>query len=191
VVANNVRVHVVNIVTLADGSKWSLDVGFGGDGPTKPLPLIDGRVVQNLGTQEIRLVNGNISQQLDKSQRLWIYQYRNNTDKPWNSFYCFSETEFIYPDFRVLNWYTSKHLDSPQLSTVLLVRYLRKHGENHIHGKTLLVNGTVKQNLGGRTVVILECKTEEERITALKEYFAIKLAEEEIQGIKGTCTELK
>lgn len=34
------KVHIVNLVTLPDGTKWMTDVGFGGDGATKPMPLV-------------------------------------------------------------------------------------------------------------------------------------------------------
>ena len=40
---------MVNIVTLADGSKYVLDVGFGADGATRPLPLVEGKVSQGIG----------------------------------------------------------------------------------------------------------------------------------------------
>ncbi|KAH9237290.1 hypothetical protein K456DRAFT_1334957 [Colletotrichum gloeosporioides 23] len=41
------RGHIVNIVTFADGSKYHSDVAFGGDGATKPMPLIE---VRSLGS---------------------------------------------------------------------------------------------------------------------------------------------
>jgi arylamine N-acetyltransferase len=190
-IADWIRVHVVNIVTLADGSKYHMDVGFGGDGATKPLPLIDGHVTQNLGSQEVRLVHGNIPDQTDLSQKLWIYQYRNGPEKDWNSFYAFPELQFIAQDFHIMNWYTSKHPESFQTFTVLIVRYLRKEGEDRISGKVMLINGVVKQNLGGKTEVVMECKSEEQRIEALKKYFEITLTEEEKNGVLGTVTELK
>ncbi|KAF7984278.1 hypothetical protein HWV62_16136 [Athelia sp. TMB] len=183
-------VHLVIIVALADGSKYAVDVGFGGDGPTKPMPMIDGHVVQNLGTQEVRLVLGNIPEQVDRSQKLWIYQYRNGVDKPWNSFYSFSEVEFLHQDFEVMNWYTSRNPQSFQTFTVLVVRYLRSEGENLINGKVMLVNGMVKRNLGARTEVVVECTTEEERVEALEKYFGITLTDEEKEGIRGWGTEL-
>jgi hypothetical protein len=54
----------------------------------------------------------------------------------------------------------------------------------------MLVNGEVKRNDGGRTRVVQVCKTEEERVKALRDHFAIELPEEEINGIKGMSTEL-
>ena len=35
---------MVNIVTLADGSKYMLDAGFGGEASARSLPLIEGNM---------------------------------------------------------------------------------------------------------------------------------------------------
>jgi len=44
------RVHIANLVTLSDGTKWMIDVGFGGDGVTKLLPLVPVQITRNIGT---------------------------------------------------------------------------------------------------------------------------------------------
>ncbi|KAG0647465.1 putative acetyltransferase [Hyphodiscus hymeniophilus] len=187
-------VHIVNIVTLPDGSQYMLDVGFGGDGATKPLPLISGHVEQNLGPQEIRLLYSTIPQQIDQSKKLWIYQYRNGQDREWNSFYAFPELEFLAQDFEIMNYYTSTSQGTTnfQTRTVLIVRFLRGKGEDaeKIVGKVMLVNGEVKRNMGGKTEVVKVCRTEEERLKALEEYFAIKLTEDEKKGVRGRNVEL-
>lgn len=183
----------MNIVTLPDGSKYMLDVGFGGDGATKPLPLVSGHVVQNLGPQEIRLLYSTISQQTDQSKKLWIYQYRNGKDKEWNSFYCFPEFEFLSQDFEIMNYFTStSHGETNfQTRTVLIVRFLRGEREQEgIVGKVMLVNGEVKRNMGGKTEVVKVCETEEERVGALEEYFAITLTKGEKVGVRGRNVEL-
>ena len=189
------RVHVVNIVTLPDGSKYMLDVGFGGDQATKPVPLIHGHTIKNLGSQEIRLIFDTIPQQVDQTKKLWIYQYRNSTESQWNSFYCFPEFEFLAEDFEIINFFTSKSFreNNFQVRTVIGVRFLRggdEEGDTEIVGKLMLVNGEVKRNDGGKTKVEFVCRTEEERVLALKERFGIHLNEEEIQGVKGRIVEL-
>jgi arylamine N-acetyltransferase len=187
------RLHIVNIVTLPTGQRYMLDVAFGGDGATKPLPLISEHVSHNLGTQEIRLIYAPIPPLLDQSQKLWIYQYRNGKDKEWNSFYAFPETEFLHADFEVMNFFASQNTGSVnfQIRTVLVVRFLRGEGEGEgIVGKVMLVAGEVKRNDGGKTGVVLVCESEEERVRALREHFAIELVEEEINGIRGRNVEL-
>ena len=96
------RVHIVNIVTLTGRAKYMIDVSFGGDGAISPLPLKEGHITQNIGTQELRLVYDSIPQQIDKSHKQWIYQYRNSGGQPWNSFFCFPDYEFTYVFGRVL-----------------------------------------------------------------------------------------
>jgi arylamine N-acetyltransferase len=177
-------------VTLPDGTKYMLDVGFGGDGPTKPLPLISGHVEQNLGTQEIRLVHGNIPEQTNKLQKLWIYAYRNGIDEEWNSFYCFPELEFLPADFEIMNFYTSTAHTALnfQTRTVLIVRFLRV--EQRMVGKVMLVNGEVKRNMGGKTSIVKVCGTEKERVDTIREHFGIILTDEEKESVKGRNVEL-
>lgn len=44
-----------------------IDVGLGGDGATKPVPLVSGQVTRNTSTQDVRLVQDFIPQQVDRS----------------------------------------------------------------------------------------------------------------------------
>lgn len=189
---------MVNLVTFEDGSKWHTDVGFGGDGATKPLPLVEDIVTRNIGTQDLRLIRGNIDTQTDTSQKLWIYQYRNAEDHAWNSFYAFPETEFLEKDFEITNYYVSNSPDSFQTTTVLAVKFLRRKvegakedREEEIYGKVMLVNRVFKLNTGGKTSVVKVCKTEEERVEGLKECFQIDLTDEEKNGILRWRTEIK
>jgi hypothetical protein len=84
-----------------------------------------------------------------------------------------------------------------QVRTVLIVRFLLgriaddAEGREGIVGKVMLVNGEVKRNDGGKTRLLLDCQTEEERVKAFGEFFNMKLTEEEIQGVKGRIVELK
>ncbi len=172
-----------------------LDVAFGGDGATRPLPLIPGVITPNLGSQEIRLIYDSIPQQVDQTKKLWIYQYRNSVEQEWNSFYVFSEFEFLASDFEVMNFYTSQSTGETNFQTrrVLVIRFLRgidEQGNEKIIGKVMLVDGEVKRNDGGKTSVFRVCRTEGERIDALREEFGITLTEEERSGVKGRNVEL-
>jgi arylamine N-acetyltransferase len=172
-----------------------VDVAFGGDGATKPLPLVPGVITPNIGTQELRLVQDNIPFQVDTSRKLWIYQYRNSSEMEWNSFYSFAELEFLHNDFEVMNWFTSTSPQSFQTYTALVVKFLRtkwtEEDDSRIHGKVMLVNGDIKMNEGGRTRLVQSCRTEDERVAALQEFFSITLTEGERLGIKGHVSELK
>jgi arylamine N-acetyltransferase len=174
-----------------------LDVGFGGDGATKPVPLIENHPIHNLGTQEIQLIKDHIPAQANRSEytKLWIYQYRNGKEQPWNSFYAFPETEFLQADYEVMNWYTGSNPTSFQTFTCLVVKFMRgrKEGEEdeEILGKRMLVNDTVKENLGGKTKIVQECQSETERVEALEKWFGMSFTQEEREGIRGYVTELK
>lgn len=172
-----------------------VDVGFGGDQATKPVPLVHGHAITNLGSQEIRLIWDTIPQQLDQTKKLWIYQYRNSTSADWNSFYCFGEFEFLPEDFEIVNYYTSTNVTAAnfQTRTVIGVRFLRGRGEGEeeeVVGKVMLVDREVKRNDGGRTRLEYVCKTEEERVKVLRNTFGIRLTEEEIHGVKGRTIDL-
>jgi arylamine N-acetyltransferase len=187
--------HLVNIVTLSDGTKYVLDVGCGGDGPTAPIPLVHDAPQKNLGTQDIRLVRDWIPTQLHRTEesKVWIYQCRNGKYLEWHAFYTFAEMEAMEADFHILNWYTGAHPESFQTFTCLVVKFLRREGldgKEEIYGKRMLVDGLVKENLGGRTSVVERCEPEEERVRALEKWFGITLTEEEQQGIRGWPTEL-
>ncbi|KAI1822406.1 hypothetical protein F4861DRAFT_532252 [Xylaria intraflava] len=188
-------VHIVSIVEI-DGAKYHVDIAFGGDCATLPMPLVDGLVHQNIGAQQIRLVRDWIPTQLKRTEetKLWIYEYRNGPDMAWNPFYCFALLEFMPNDWEVVNVYASTSPKSWQGVTVIAIKFLRRtreeDGEDEIFGKRMLVNDVIKENLGGRTAVIHACKTDEERVAALDKYFDLRLTEAEQGGIKGWRTAL-
>jgi hypothetical protein len=89
-----------------------------------------------------------------------------------------------------MNFYTSTNESETNFQTrrVLVIRFLRE-GER-IVGKVMLVDGLVKRNLGGKTETVVECKTENERVKALEEHFAIMLTEEERDSVRGRNVDL-
>lgn len=188
--------HIVIIIEVAtgvgQGEKFVCDVAFGGDGPLSPMPLKEGVVTRNLGTQEIRFAYERIPKAT--SQKFWIYQYRNSHEKPWNSFYAFNDTECLEMDFKAINYWTSQG-PTFQQTTVIIVKFLLDHdemtGDSQVTGKLMLVNGIIKRNMGGKTEVVEVCETEVERIQALEKWFGITLIGEEVAGIRNTVTELK
>lgn len=183
-------VHCTNIVTLDDGSKYSCDVGFGGDGPTAPLPMIHGATQRNLGSQEIRLVHEPFPGAA-AGPLFWVYQYRNSSDAEWNTYYAFPEMEFTEMDFAMMNYWTATSERSFQIVQVLIVAFVRGEDGKSVKGKYMLHNGKVKRNLGGKTELVVECLTEDERVQALQRYFGITLTEDQKKAIQGHRTELK
>lgn len=192
---------MVNIVLLEDGSIWSCDVGFGGDGPTSPLRLssVPGQepeVIRNLGAQEVRLRRGVFPDTVrEEANQVWFYEYRNRRDAEWNTYYAFGETEASQWDLECANWWVASHPESFQRKQILVVKFLRDEKnctqETSVVGKMMLADGVLKRNMGGKTEVIKVCQTEASRLEVLREVFGIFLTGEERQGIRGFETELK
>jgi arylamine N-acetyltransferase len=178
----------LNIVTLQSGEKYIVDVAFGGDCMTRPLPFEEDTITSNLGTQEVRYVYKAIEGTFGP-QKWWQYQARNSKEQDWMTHYCFSETEFIASDFDLMNFWTSTYPTSFHTTDIFIVKFLSQDGE--IKGKMMIHNGTVKENLGGRSKTIKECSTEQERVQTLSEMFGLRLTEDEQSAIQGRLTELK
>lgn len=95
-----------------------------------------------------------------------------------------------------MNTCTGRHPESFQTFTVLVVKFLKRDNEDgsgdlEISGKRMLVDGVVKENVGGKTQDVHACETEHERVKALKAWFGIELSAEEVEGIRGWRTELR
>lgn len=206
--SDRVTFQVVNLVLLDDGSVWSTDVGFGGDGPTSPLLLATGqeepKVINNLGAQEIRLRHGVFPDTVrEEANNVWLYEYRNDPDAEWNTYYAFGETEASPWDLECANFWVMAHPESFQRKQILAVKFIRcspeaaprvgkeEISEVEVVGKVMLADGVLKKNTGGKTRVLKECRTEKERVEVLREYFGIHLTDEQREGIKGFITELK
>ncbi|KAJ5594719.1 uncharacterized protein N7459_000927 [Penicillium hispanicum] len=184
-------VHIVLIVQLPSGQEYHVDPAFGGDGPTRPMPLIAGKVHQNLGAQEVRLLYDNIPRQQRAAHKVWIYQYRNGPTKDWNSFYTFQEFEWFQEDYEMINRYASWL--TLQRGEQWIVKFLRGgetaglpvlegevvdgvDGDIRVVGKIMLVGEVVKLNVGGRTRVIDSFESEDDRMVALKKWFGISMS---------------
>jgi N-hydroxyarylamine O-acetyltransferase len=90
------RTHMLLRVDLPEGPFLS-DVGFGGDGPLRSLPLAEGR----------EHWVGPSGHRLRREGDLWVLE--GNADGEWIDLYAFT-LEKQYPiDFEVANHYTSTH----------------------------------------------------------------------------------
>ncbi|ROW07022.1 hypothetical protein VPNG_06649 [Cytospora leucostoma] len=217
--------HVVTIVEFADGSRWVTDVGFGGDGMTAPLPLIDAPengqypVHRNLGTQEVRVTRGSLPGTCargGKGNQVWFYEYRNGPEEQWSQYYAFGDHEATSWDLECANYWVSSHSESFQRKQIIVVKFLRVAPEEsressgglgdavkgdgedkkgipvvEITGKVMLADGIIKRNMGGKTEALETCRTEEDRVRALKRYLGITLSNEEKEGITGFATALQ
>ncbi|KAL6717662.1 hypothetical protein ACLMJK_005577 [Lecanora helva] len=182
--------HMVNIVTLDDGKKYMLDVGFGNNGPIQPLPLDPQHSqVKGIKPAEMQLVYQNLSLNSDPDQNLWFYQHRNDSDAKWVPMYCFTELEFLPQDYEIMNFWTSQSRKSWFTTKIVVVRTLMRDEETF--GSVVLIGGELKRRVEGKTEHLKTCEKEEERVEILEKWFGVRLAQEERAGIKGLVTELK
>ncbi|QPC71962.1 hypothetical protein HYE68_002714 [Fusarium pseudograminearum] len=197
--------HIVLIVTFSDSSRWVSDVCFGGDGLTQPMQLVEGSMIRNMGTQDARLIRDFIPGQSSRAPELkmWQYQCRNSEDRPWTAFYSFSDrVEWLPADVSVVNCFTSASPDSAAVTSVCAVKFLRRdvsgsskgedmnHQAQEIFGKRICFNAFIKEDLGWKTTVVQECRSEEARVDALRHWFGSTLTDEERSSVKGHVTEL-
>lgn len=81
------RSHQVNLIPL-DDQIYMIDIGFGNQGPTRPMPLIDGHVSKWGATEaETRVTYKQGSKPW--VQGLWTYQHRNSPKDTWTQIYHF------------------------------------------------------------------------------------------------------
>ncbi|OGE51939.1 hypothetical protein PENARI_c011G01715 [Penicillium arizonense] len=182
--------HMILIVNI-DGKKYMVDVGFGNNGATAPLPLEEGVTATHIAPSEMRLVKENIIEFTDPTQKVWIYQTRYNPESTWLSQICFSEQEFLPQDFGVMNFSVSKNRASWFTQRLVCVRFLMDESGKEIVGQCIMSGKEVKQRVRGQTEVLQVMQNEEDRVKALAKYFDMHLRASEIQGIRNLSSQLK
>ncbi|KAL8939570.1 MAG: hypothetical protein Q9211_002682 [Gyalolechia sp. 1 TL-2023] len=179
---------MVNIITIA-GEKYMVDVGFGGNGATAPVLLEENTVQERLGKGTMRLMRSKIPQQTDAEQPMWIYQIRHMPNSEWEPTYCFTETEFLPEDYEMMNFWTSQSRRSLFTYSILVAKMVMEEGR--LVGTVTMKDAEAKKRVGNEVAETRTCKSEGERLQVLREWFGIRLTEEEERGIRGTVTELR
>lgn len=180
---------MINLITIAS-RKYMVDVGFGGDGATAPIPLEDGTVHLRIAPSEMRLVESAIPEHTDRNQRVWIYQVRSSPESAWSPVYSFTETEFFPQDYEMMNFWTSTSRQCFFTYAILLAKMIM--GERgQLVGNVTMMNGEAKRRIGGQVLESRTCRSEKERLEVLREWFGLVMTEEEERAIRGTVTELE
>lgn len=182
--------HLMNFVIIGD-TKYQVDVGFGGDGPTVPMPLDrTGAAQQQIKPAQTRLQWRNIPGNTDPGQRLWVYEYRRNDESEWDIKYCFTEVEFLPNDYISMNYFSST---SPRtfFTSVIIVDKKIMDDNGELVGKMSMSGAKLRWHMGGEKTKEIEFKSEAERIEALEQYFGIRLDQVERDGIAGLPSEIK
>ncbi|PKY02624.1 putative N-acetyltransferase family protein [Aspergillus campestris IBT 28561] len=185
--------HMVLIVTI-DGQKYMVDVGFGNNSPTSPLPLrphAAEEAVTCIAPSEMRLVHETLPEFVDRTQKVWIYQVRYGPGSAWVPHYSFSEVEFLPQDFAMMNFWTSKGPVSWFTQALFCTRLVVDETTLEPRGVCILSGKEVKRRVLGQTEVLVTFARDGDRVEALARWFGIVLLPQEVDGIQGMVTEIK
>lgn len=168
-----------------------VDVGFGNNCATAPLPLEDGATATCIAPSEMRLIRDSISEFTDKTQKVWIYQVRYNSESAWLPMICFSDVEFLPQDFGVMNFSVSQTRTSWFTQVFVCMRMILDEDGEEIIGQYVMSGKEVKRRVRGQTEILQIMQTEEDRVQALAKYFDMHLRNSEVEGIRGLASELR
>lgn len=150
----------------ADGQSWLADVGFGGERPLEPIPLIDGTVRRQGGwTFRIDALGDD------------GWMLRSHRSDGWFDLYSVDLATHYPGDYAVQNHYTATHPDSPFVSrlvaqrTTPAARYALGGTEMRI---TTADGGTQRREVAG-----------DEVIDVLRDVFGIDLTHEEAVALSA------
>lgn len=195
----------MNLVTIA-GTKYLLDGGFGPQGPPRPVSVLDGVESTQIEPAQMRFVHEPIPEFLDKTQRVWVYQYRRVQSGDWTPMYCFTDFEFTAADVESMNFAPWLNKQTFFTHKVVVVRFTtsleliendaepgspgEQELQGEINGSITINNDVLKWRRDGNKVFEWRFKNEEERVIALRRYFGIMLDEQDREAIKFTAAEV-
>ena len=195
-----------------------VDVSFGIDVPTIPLPLVPDVERPSLPGWSVRLQHKPLdpSDADDDTQKLWWTQHRATAEpnSKWTTSYVFTELEFLPADIRVMNYYTSHYRacfftfrlvvmafswsdveDEVEVNAKLEAEVKDKdkaektRTTRHLTGvKWVISNSYTERQRSTKQRRILE--TEEDRIKCLREQMGIVISDQEAASIKGTAASI-
>lgn len=203
---------MVNLVRVPDSEGgreewWMVDVGFGGQGPIRPLPVdYDGdgnsekgrpEVLRGIGEMVCRVRKyGTLGREgvedAEQKEQMRVYETRvkGKDGDRWAPLYAFTrELAFQDADYEVMNWYVATHPNSWFTKKLVCVRFIRE-GEK-IVGELLLDGEVFMKRTGGDKEILERCRTDTERAEGLRRRFGIGLTDGEVEGIVGLPSALE
>ena len=186
------RSHMINLVTIGD-QKYMIDVGFGPNGATRPLPLRKDSPDEftHIAPASMRLVWKNLAENTDLNQRLWVYQHRIDNHSDFQDMYCFTELEFLRQDYFLMNYFTSTHQKIWFTQKVICAKMVMGGPDEDAIIGVIILQDNVKMRSNGKTEVHEEFKSEDDRVSALERRFGISLSRSECEGIRGMVSEIR
>ncbi|KAL4881725.1 hypothetical protein BJY04DRAFT_207474 [Aspergillus karnatakaensis] len=111
-----------------------VDVGFGNNVPTSPLPLEENIITPNIAPTEMCLAKEPLPEAADQTQKFWVYQIRFNPESKWVPLYAFFDCEFLPQDFATFNYQTSTMPSSWFTQMVVCVKHFLNGKGDKIEG---------------------------------------------------------
>ncbi|GJJ15364.1 hypothetical protein Clacol_009640 [Clathrus columnatus] len=190
--------HTAIIVQLdPDNSLYLVDVGFGGTGPVRPIPLISGTIVpggfppeENLLTRFVHphaALHHSYSED-DVVVGDWAVSYRSpGTQDDWAIQWIFNLVELVNVpnDWIAYSQWLSVYPPKLFAENFFAIKYFLIDGDENKVGRVFMTGNKTYRKVGGRSVLQKEIRTERERFDILKEDFGIIVSEEEIRNIRG------
>ena len=149
------RGHQLSLITY-QGNKWIADVGFGGETPRIPIPLVFNQPTTNYG-QTIRFVE-------DEHYGIML---QSKKDTIWKNMYSFDLNYVCSGDIEYGNYYTSTSPNSFFTTERVAALPIK-------NGVITLSNTKLKRTLGGKETQI-QLEENQQYIESLETYFGIKL----------------
>ena len=161
-----------------------------GDSPTRPLPLVHGQISKwGVTDAETRLVYEEPENAVLNG--LWYLEFRHSSIEDWTRGYCFALFEFTPQDFEVMSYSTSTRSSVWFTYEIVCMKMILDEEKDDITGAVILVGSHLKRRTFDKGITLVECRSEDQRVAVLSEYFGINLSKRERTGIKGLVTELK
>ena len=183
--------HMVNVVSLpGGGEEWLVDVGFGGHGPVRPLPVDREEVVGGAGQKVWRVRKYGLEGREDAEDAEQREEMRvlettlEGREESWKPLYAFGRNlAFKTRDYEILNWAVATHPGSWFTEKMVCIKFVRE--EEELIGAMILDGNTFTRRVGAHKEVLKECHTETERVEGLIKWFGMKFSDEEVEGIRG------
>jgi len=181
---------MANLVKI-NNRRYVVDVGFGSNGPAKPIPLEHGYAFTTVTPARGKLLYRSLTEHSDPDQRVWVYSVQEHADAPWRDMYCFVEIEFFPADFEIINLKTMTTPQSFFVQSVMCIKTILNEDRTETVGWVILHRDYLKIRVGDKSEIVETFETEDDRIGALEKYFRIVLSEGEKKAIKGLASELR
>lgn len=188
--------HVVNLVSIAS-QQYLLGGGFGGNGPSRPVPQIADEVSTQIAPAQMRLLREPLLQNLNRAQKTWISQHRFDSTREWVPMYASTDLELLPEDIEGMKFEPMLNPRTFFTHKVVAVRFTAgdetqgaEACAGEIDGALILSHNVLTWRQHGRKALEIPFRSESDMLDALREYFCIEFGELNRDAILGTAAQI-